>query len=140
MGPVTSGIDQHDLIRHDLVREQRAWYLYDWANSAFATTTIALFLGPYVTALAKAGADAAGYIHPLGLNIEARSYWSYLVSLSVILQVMVLPLAGAIVDAGKSKKLVLGITAYIGAAAGAAMYFLVGQMYALAGILFLSGT
>ena len=70
------------------VREQRGWYLYDWANSAFPTTVIALFLGPYITVLAKAAADSQGFIHPLGIKIDARSYWSYLISLSVILQVL----------------------------------------------------
>ena len=45
------------------VREQRGWYLYDWANSGFATTVIALFLGPYLTILAKAAADANGYVY-----------------------------------------------------------------------------
>src|SRR5437764_14365854 len=82
------------------VREQRGWYLYDWANSGFATTVIALFLGPYLTILAKAAADAAGFVHPLGIKIDARSYWSYLVSLSVILQVLVLPIVGAVAGYG----------------------------------------
>ena len=82
------------------VREQRGWYVYDWANSAFATTAIALFLGPYLTSLAKAAADAHGFVHPFGLEpfdlkIDARSYWSYLISLSVALQVFVLPAAHA---------------------------------------------
>ena len=36
-------------------REQRAWYVYDFANSAFASTVITLFLGPYLTSLAKSG-------------------------------------------------------------------------------------
>ena len=76
--------------------EQRGWYLYDWANSAFVTTGVALFLGPYLTTLAKAGADANGLVHPLGVPVDARSYWSYLVSLSVILQVLVLPMSKAI--------------------------------------------
>lgn len=54
-------------------REQRGWYMYDFANSAFSTTVITLFLGPYLTALAKAGADANGYIHPFAIPIDARS-------------------------------------------------------------------
>ena len=37
-------------------REQRGWYMYDWANSTFASTVVTLFLGPYLTALAKAAA------------------------------------------------------------------------------------
>src|ERR1700691_5569381 len=95
-------------------REQRGWYLYDWANSAFATTVVALFLGPYLTALAKTVADSAGFVHPLGVKVDARSYWSYAVSLSVILQVLVLPIVGAIADYGSSKKHYLAATAYLG--------------------------
>ena len=38
-------------------REQRGWYVYDWANSAFYTTVVTLFLGPYLTSLAKNAAD-----------------------------------------------------------------------------------
>ncbi|HEV2202572.1 MAG TPA: MFS transporter [Bryobacteraceae bacterium] len=118
-------------------REQRGWYLYDWANSAFATTAIALFLGPYLTALAKAAADAQGFVHPVGLKIDARSYWSYLVSLSVILQVFVLPVTGAIADYGRRKKECLAGTAYVGAAAATAMYFLKGDAYLWGGFLFI---
>jgi MFS transporter, UMF1 family len=118
-------------------REQRGWYLYDWANSAFATTVITLFLGPYLTTLAKAAADAQGHVHPLGIGADARSYWSYLVSLSVVLQVLVLPVVGAIADYGRRKKEVLGATAYLGAAATMAMFFLQGKQYLFGGALFL---
>jgi len=55
-------------------REQRGWYFYDWANSAFSTTVITLFLGPYLTALARAGAGADGYVHRFGLPVDPRSY------------------------------------------------------------------
>jgi len=119
------------------VREQRGWYLYDWANSGFATTVIALFLGPYLTTLAKAAADGAGYVHPLGVRVDARSYWSYMVSLSVILQVVVLPIVGAIADYGNRKKHCLAATAYLGAAAAAAMFWLQGNHYIVGGVLFI---
>ena len=33
-------------------RQQRAWYFYDWANSAYVTTTATVILGPYLTSLA----------------------------------------------------------------------------------------
>jgi MFS transporter, UMF1 family len=121
------------------VREQRGWYIYDWANSAFATTSIALFLGPYLTSLAKAAADAEGHVHPFGIALDARSYWSYLISLSVILQVAVLPVVGALADYGRRKKQYLAITAYTGAAAAAAMYFLQGDRYLWGGALFIVG-
>ena len=37
-------------------REQRSWYVYDWANSAYATTTLTVLFGPYLTAVAKKAA------------------------------------------------------------------------------------
>src|SRR3954468_4114624 len=115
------------------MRERGAWYLYGFANSGFSTSVITLFLGPYLTALAKNASDAQGLIHPLGIPVDARSYWSYMVSLSVILQVIVLPVAGAIADYGRRKREVLGATAYLGAAAAMAMFFLEGTRYQLGG-------
>ncbi len=32
--------------------QQRAWYWYDWANSAYITTTATVIIGPYLTSLA----------------------------------------------------------------------------------------
>jgi len=118
-------------------RELRGWYLYDFANSAFATTTIALFLGPFLTSLAKAAAGADGFVHPLGIKVDPRSFWSYLVSFSVAMQVLTLPVVGAIADYGRRKKQVLAATAYVGAAAAAAMFVLKGADYLLGGALFL---
>jgi MFS transporter, UMF1 family len=119
------------------VKEQRGWYMYDFANSAFYTTVIALFLGPYLTALAKAAAGADGYVHPFGISIEPRSYWSFVVTISVILQVLFLPMVGAVADYGRRKKEVLAATAYLGATATIAMFVLKGSDYLLGGLLFL---
>jgi UMF1 family MFS transporter len=118
-------------------REQVGWCMYDFANSAFYTTVITLFLGPYLTALATNGADASGYIHPFGLPIYARSYWSYAVSISVILQVLFLPVVGAVADYGRRKKQFLGATAYLGALSTMAMFFLKGSDFLMGGLLFL---
>jgi UMF1 family MFS transporter len=118
-------------------REQVGWCMYDFANSAFYTTVITLFLGPYLTALASNAADASGYVHLLGLPIYARSFWSYAVSVSVILQVLFLPIFGAVADYGRRKKEILGATAYLGALATIAMFFLQGSDYLFGGLLFL---
>ena len=37
-------------------RYQRPWYWYDWANSAYVTTTGTVLISPYLTALARADA------------------------------------------------------------------------------------
>ncbi|QOY92271.1 MFS transporter [Paludibaculum fermentans] len=111
--------------------------MYDFANSAFASTVVTLFLGPYLTELAKAAADAGGNVHPLGLTVDARSYWSYLISLSVLTQVVFLPMLGAVADYSPNKKRLLGVFAYLGAASTIAMFALTGGMYLLGGVLFL---
>ncbi len=118
-------------------KEQRGWYFYDFANSAFASTVVTLFLGPYLTSVSKAGADANGLIHPLGIPVEPRSYWGYLVALSVVTQVVVLPVLGAIADRSNHKKALLALFAYLGAGATTAMFFLQGRAYLLGGVLFL---
>jgi MFS transporter, UMF1 family len=118
------------------VREQRGWYMYDFANSAFSTTVVTLFMGPYLTAIARSAADAGGYVHPLGIPIYAPSFYSYMVALSVIFQVLVLPLVGAIADYGRKKKQVLAATAYFGAIVTMAMFFLEGKAYLFGGLLF----
>jgi UMF1 family MFS transporter len=118
-------------------REQRGWYMYDWANSTFATTVVTLFLGPYLTALAKAGAGADGYIHPLGIPVDPRSWWSYLVSLSVLTQVVVLPVLGTVADFSPHKRRLMGAFAYVGALATTAMFILTGGAWLTGGLLFL---
>lgn len=119
------------------LREQRGWYVYDWANSAFYTTVVTLFLGPYLTALAKNAADAQGRIYPLGIEVAALSLWPYMVSLAVLVQVVVLPLFGAIADHSHRKKEILGLLAFVGSGATVAMFALEGTRYLLGCVLFL---
>jgi UMF1 family MFS transporter len=116
--------------------EQRAWYLYDWANSAFYTTVVTLFLGPYLTALARAGADAQGNVYLLGVPLAVQSVWPYAVSFSKFTEVLALPLFGAIADYGGRKREMLGALAAIGSAATAAMFFLDGSRWLLGVLLF----
>jgi UMF1 family MFS transporter len=118
-------------------RELFGWYVYDWANSAFYTTVIAVFLGPYLTEIAKAAADADGFVYPLGIRVAAGSLYSYTVFLSVFLQMIFLPLLGAIADYSNLKKHLLVIFAYTGSLATMGLYFLEGGRYLLGSVLFL---
>ncbi|MPY50102.1 MFS transporter [Streptomyces acidicola] len=116
-------------------REQRGWYFYDWACSVYSTSVLTVFLGPYLTAIAESAADTEGYVHPLGIPVRAGSFFAYSVSLSVILAVLVMPLAGAAADRTGRKKPLLAAAAYVGAAATAGMFFLDGDRYLLGGLL-----
>jgi UMF1 family MFS transporter len=119
----------------ELRREQRGWYFYDWACSVYSTSVLTVFLGPYLTSVAKAAADADGYVHPLGIPVRAGSFFAYSVSLSVIAAVLVMPLVGAAADRTGRKKPLLAAAAYTGATATAAMFFLDGDRYLLGGFL-----
>ncbi len=140
-------------------REQWGWYFYDWANSAFSTTVVVVFLGPYLTAIAQSAADTDGFLYPLrelGLGwlwgvvvggvavwagwldrIYADSYWAYLISLSVVLQVTFLPILGAIADYSHRKKPMLAACAFLGAGATMALVLVTGERYLFGGLLFL---
>ncbi len=117
-------------------REQVGWYFYDWANSAFSTTVVSVFLGPYLTAIARSAADANKLIYPLGIPVAEGAYFPYLVALSVSLQVLFLPILGAIADYTHLKKRLMGLFAYIGAFATMGLYFVQGTNYQLGGLLF----
>lgn len=118
-------------------REQFGWYVYDWANSAFTTTVVTVFLGPYLTNVTKAAADASGFVYPLGIPVFADSFFSYIVSLSVFLQIFFLPVIGAIADYSRLKKQLLLLFAYGGSLATIGLFFLQGSNYLLGGGLFL---
>lgn len=116
-------------------REQRGWYFYDWACSVYSTSVLTVFLGPYLTSVAKRAADTDGYVHPLGVPVSAGSFFAYSVSLSVIVAVLVMPLVGAAADRSGHKKPLLGAAAYVGATATACMFFVGGDRYLLGGAL-----
>ncbi|WP_405878345.1 MFS transporter [Streptomyces sp. NBC_01136] len=116
-------------------REQRGWYFYDWACSVYSTSVLTVFLGPYLTSVAKHAADADGFVHPLGVPVRAGSFFAYAVSASVILSIFVMPMAGAAADRTGRKKPLLAVCAYLGAAATTGMFFLHGDRYLLGGLL-----
>ncbi len=119
-------------------REIFGWTMYDWANSAFSTTVVTVFLGPYLTNLAEKAADANGNIfYVFGSGIRFDSLFTYCVSLSVLLQVFFLPVLGAIADYSHLRKRMMQLFAFIGSVATLGLIFLVQETYLLGGILFI---
>ncbi len=116
--------------------ERVGWYFYDFANSAFSTTVVTVFMGPFLTAAARTAAGADGFIRPFGIKIAAGAFFPYAVSLSVFLQVLLLPILGALSDYTRRKKELLLLFAWLGAAATMSMYFAGGGRYLLGGGLF----
>ncbi|SDL80822.1 MFS transporter, UMF1 family [Geodermatophilus siccatus] len=119
-----------------LRRERFGWYSYDWAMSVFNTSVTTVFLGPYLTSVAEEAAGPDGRLGFLGLSIPPGSWFSYVLSASVLLQVLVLPLTGAVADRTGRKRELLAGSAALGALATTALYFVADGRYLLGAVLF----
>ncbi len=111
-------------------KEQRAWYFYDWANSAFSTTIAGVLFGPYLIAIAKEAA-VDNRIQVLGLSIAPGALPSYTITASTLLSAVLLPLLGAVADRTARKKDLLAGFAWVGAAAAAMLFFVTGENWQL---------
>jgi len=120
-------------------REIFGWAMYDWANSAFSTTVVTVFLGPYLASLATKAAAAYpdGMARLAGIPIAPDSFFPYCISLSVMLQVLFLPILGAIADFSHRRKQMMQLFATIGAGTTILMFFLSDQIWWMGGLLFL---
>jgi len=107
----------------------RAWTMYDWGNSAFATTIMAAVLPVYYSSVAAANLPA---------NI-ATAYWGFTTAIAALIAAVISPILGAVADFRGSKKRFLTIFMAIGVAATALLFFVQSGDYTLASILYVFG-
>lgn len=134
-------------------REHRGWCWYDWANSVFPTSIVTVFLSLYLTSVATRAAESdvarngpnacpGGNaltkcdVEFLGLAFPAGSLWGYLLSAATVIQVLVLPITGAIADRTRNKRAMLGVFAFGGAAATSLLALVGGTNWQLGAGLF----
>src|SRR5215216_8134047 len=86
-------------------RRVRAWTLYDWANSAFATTILAAVLPVYYSQVAGA---------TLPSDAVATAYWSIGLSISLLITALISPILGTISDVVRAKKKFLAFFTAVG--------------------------
>jgi UMF1 family MFS transporter len=86
-------------------RRIRAWTMYDWANSAFATTILAAVLPAYYSEVAGATLPSAAV---------ATAYWTTTLSISLIIVALISPVLGTIADVMRGKKKLLSIFVGVG--------------------------
>jgi UMF1 family MFS transporter len=121
-------------------KEIRGWAMYDWANSAFSTTIGAVFLGPYLSTLVEAAAQASpdGQARFFGIPVAPDSFLPFAISFSVIFQAGFLPVLGAIADYSNRRKQLMQLFATLGAVATLLLFFVQGDLWWLGGILFVA--
>lgn len=144
----------------DFQRERRGWYLYDWANSPFYSSVTTVFGALYMSSVAAVDAKSditrngdspcrtpGGVENKLqncdvslfGLHFPAGSVWGYLLSVATVVQVLVLPIAGAVADRSRHKRRILGGFAALGAVATALMFLMAEGNWQLGAVLFIIG-
>jgi UMF1 family MFS transporter len=106
--------------------EIRAWAMYDWANSAFATTIITAIFPVYFTSVA--GADL-----PPG---EAIRLLARTTTIALATSAIIAPFLGALADYAPIKKPLLGLFAAIGCIAGGSLVLVERHDWFLAAMLF----
>jgi MFS transporter, UMF1 family len=125
-------------------KEQRSWYWYDWANSAYVTTIATVLFSPYLTSVAeKASCGFVGDddrkcttdLHVLGLSVSPGSLVFYVVTLSTIFSALVLPIVGAHADRSAHKRVLMGRYAWVGSLFAAGMFFVTGSNWQLGALL-----
>jgi UMF1 family MFS transporter len=120
-------------------REIFGWAMYDWANSAFSTTVGTVFLGPYIASLAASAAKSYpdGMARLGSIPIAPDSFIPYCVSISVALQVFILPILGAIADYSHLRKQMMQLFATIGAVMTILLFLVSGSLWWLGGLFFI---
>lgn len=93
-------------------REAVSWALYDWANSAFATTVVAAVFPIYYESVV--GANLPGNL--------ASVYFGYTTAVGLALAALASPVLGAIADHYRAKKWFLGAFAALGVLATAGLF------------------
>ncbi|MFX3632001.1 MAG: MFS transporter [Candidatus Pristimantibacillus sp.] len=111
-------------------RALRGWMLYDWANSAFATTMMAAVLPIFYAEVAA--------IHLPGHVAEA--YWGYTQSIAMLLVALLSPTLGAIADYTGSKLKFLKLFTLLGALSCIIMAFVGEGDWLMASVLLVLGT
>ena len=101
-------------------REIFGWAMYDFANSAFATTILAVIFNQYFATVVAGGGKGVEF---LGFRLHGASFFTFSVALSMAISAVLAPLLGAIADASASKKKFLMVFCYTAVLFTGLLYF-----------------
>ena len=107
-----------------------SWAMYDWANSAFATTIMAAMFPPFYRAMATAAGMTEG---------NATAAWAYTTSIALLIVALLAPVLGAISDHTGGKKWYIAFFAGMGILGTGLLVVLGEDSYMLGSVLFTMG-
>jgi UMF1 family MFS transporter len=125
-----AAITPDQLDQQEYQRRIRAWTMYDWANSAFATTIMAAVLPVYYSQVAGATLPSPAI---------ATAYWSTGLSISIFIVALLSPILGTISDVMRGKKKFLSFFVTVGVIGTGLLVLVDTGDWLLASILFVLG-
>ena len=123
--PVDKGVRKGEIL---------SWSMYDFANSAFATTILAVIFNRYfaeVVAFGRAG------IRVLGIRLPGAAFFTFAVSVAMMCVAISAPFLGAIADFSGRKKQFLAFFCYGGILFTGLLYFIGEGDYWLGALFFI---
>jgi len=115
-------------------RDIFGWAMYDFANSAFATTILAVIFNQYF-ATVVAGGDKG--VELFGFRLHGASFFTFTVSVSMAISAVFSPFLGAVADASGSKKRFLMVFCYGGVLFTSLLYFIHAGDYWMGAVIFI---
>jgi len=105
---------------------QNAWAMYDWANSVYSLTITSTIFPIYFNSVttSAAGGDRVMFF---GKEIINTVLYSYSLSFSFLIVVLISPLLSGMADFGGKKLLYMKIFAYLGALSCIGLFFFTGD-------------
>lgn len=107
-------------------RTLRAWTYYDWANSVYNLVITSTIFPVYYSAVTRT-AFGGETVQFLGVSVRNTVLYSYVISFSFLLVVILSPLLSGIADYSGSKKRFMQFFTYLGATACVGLYFFTGE-------------
>ena len=115
-------------------RDIFGWAMYDFANSAFATTILAVIFNKYFATVVAGGERG---VNLLGFQLHGASFFAFTVSISMAISAIFSPFLGAVADASGSKKRFLMAFCYTGVLFSGLLYFVHEGDYWMGAIFFI---
>ena len=106
-------------------RTQRAWTMYDWANSVYSlvitTAIFPIFYNAVTTARDASGAVVSDRVHFLGTSFINTQLYSYVLAASFVVVIILSPLLSGMADYAGKKLLFMKVFAVVGSLACAGL-------------------
>lgn len=121
-----------------LTKPVAGWLMYDFANSAFATTVLAVIFNRYFAEVIAGGTTGTQWsLGDWSIRVPGAAMWNFVVAASMALVAVSSPIFGAIADRHGIRKKMLGIYCYLGVICTAMLTFVGTGDILLAALLFI---